>query len=300
MGKQVNELDALSEFTDDCVVPTHNGVGLKKGTIGALTEYLGTKFSNPNLLINPDFAINQRDKSSYSEEKGSRTYTVDRWGGTRFTVTPESSGIIISADKSASAWFSQKLETATPEGFTVSCYVESISGSAKLRSTGVEKPLAKGLNIAHSSRSTSEVAFDLEAGTTIKLNWVKLEVGQKYTLYVKPLIAEELLKCKRYFRKLGVIFPCIFIPNSIYNVRIADEDVFYSRNLKGSLYIGALDCSIFGLNFMFNTQVKELHYIENTKMIQIVLDSKPNAITSTSGVNIQFSQNAISYDCEIY
>lgn len=57
-GKQVNELDALPSFTDTSLLPVHNGTGLKKGLLSQLANYLGNKFSNPNLLINSDFKIN--------------------------------------------------------------------------------------------------------------------------------------------------------------------------------------------------------------------------------------------------
>ena len=69
-GKQVTELDTLPSFTDTSLLPVHNGAGLKKGTLTQLSNFLGTKFSNPNLLINPDFKINQRGATSY----GSRCY----------------------------------------------------------------------------------------------------------------------------------------------------------------------------------------------------------------------------------
>ena len=50
-GKQVTELDALPSFTDNSLLPVHNGAGLKKGLLSQLANYLGNKFSNPNLLM---------------------------------------------------------------------------------------------------------------------------------------------------------------------------------------------------------------------------------------------------------
>ena len=76
MGKQVTELDVLPSFTDTGLLPVHNGAGLKKGSLSQLANYLGTKFSNSNLLINPDFKINQRAKSTYSSTGAG--CTVDR------------------------------------------------------------------------------------------------------------------------------------------------------------------------------------------------------------------------------
>lgn len=43
-GKQVTELDALPSFTDNSLLPVHNGAGLKKGTLTQLASYLGNKF----------------------------------------------------------------------------------------------------------------------------------------------------------------------------------------------------------------------------------------------------------------
>ena len=81
-GKQVTELDALPSFTDTSLLPVHNGAGLKKGSLSQLADYLGKKFSNPNLLINPDFKINQRGETSYTSEVAhtiKNVYSVDRW-----------------------------------------------------------------------------------------------------------------------------------------------------------------------------------------------------------------------------
>jgi hypothetical protein len=104
----------------------HNGAGLKKGLLSKLVEYLGTKFSNPNLLINPDFKVNQRGATSY-EKQG---YSVDRWKIWNVTVTPSTNGgITVKNDKyTATGTLVQYLDTATVGSSTLSCYVESVTG----------------------------------------------------------------------------------------------------------------------------------------------------------------------------
>ena len=95
-GKQVTELDALPSFTDNSLLPVHNGAGLKKGLLSQLANYLGKKFSNPNLLINPNFEINQRGSTTYTTG-----YTVDRWkvagatlnAKTKTLSSPNSAGV---------------------------------------------------------------------------------------------------------------------------------------------------------------------------------------------------------------
>lgn len=203
-GKQVTELDALPSFTDASLLPVHNGAGLKKGLLSQLASYLGTKFSNPNLLINPDFEINQRGLSSYSAGT-SRIYTVDRWGGTQFTATVGSNAITIQANKSGVAQFSQKLEKATEKGFTISVHVVSVTGTAKLKTTGVEGTLKAGWNYFTSASSTSEITLEIAQGGSLTIDKIKLEKGSIATSFVAPNLAEEFVKCQRYYYKFKVL-----------------------------------------------------------------------------------------------
>ena len=194
-GKLVTELDALPSFTDDSLLPVHNGAGLKKGSLSQLANYLGTKFSNPNLLINPDFKINQRGATSY-EQQG---YSVDRWKIWNVTVTPNANGgITVKNDKySGTGTFLQYLENATEGDYTLSCYVTSVSGTVTMDDNS-QVVLKQGLNVVHISRSTKNVTIFLNPGTSVTFKWVKLEQGKVATPFVAPNPAEELTKCYRF------------------------------------------------------------------------------------------------------
>lgn len=197
-GKQVTELDALPSFTDTSLLPVHNGAGLKKGLLSQLANYLGNKFSNPNLLINPDFKINQRGAISY-EQQG---YSVDRWKIWNVTVTPSASGgITVKNDKyEDTGTFIQILENATECDSTLSCYVTSVSGTVTMvADDGSQVILKQGLNVVHTSSSTKNFTIFLNQGTSITLKWVKLEQGSIATSFVEPNISDELDKCLRYF-----------------------------------------------------------------------------------------------------
>lgn len=199
-GKQVTELDALPSFTDTSLLPVHNGAGLKKGLLSQLANYLGTKFSNPNLLINPDFKINQRGATSY-EQQG---YSVDRWKIWNVTVTPSTSGgITVKNDKySDTGTFLQFLENATEGDSTLSCYVTSVSGTVTMVADDNSQVILKqGLNVVHTSKSTKTFTIFLNRGTSVTLKWVKLEQGTVATSFVAPNIADELIKCQRYYFK---------------------------------------------------------------------------------------------------
>lgn len=235
-GKQVTELDTLPSFTDTSLLPVHNGAGLKKGRLSQLASYLGSKFSNPNLLINPDFKVNQRGLSSYSAE-ASRIYTVDRWGGTKFTATVASNGITIQANKSGVAWFSQKLESATDAGFTVSVHVVSVTGTAKLRTTGVEETLKAGWNYFVSASSASEIALEITQGGSLTIDKIKLEQGSIATPFISPNPAEEMMKCQRYL---------IHAPSCMVGYRFDTHIYVYLEKLKNMRIDGT--CTIRGIN----------------------------------------------------
>ena len=202
-GKQVTELDALPSFTDNSLLPVHNGAGLKKGLLSQLANYLGNKFSNPNLLINPDFKINQRGATSY-EQQG---YSVDRWKIWNVTVTPNANGgITVKNDKyEDTGTFVQILENATEGDSTLSCYVTSVSGTVTMVADDNSQVILKqGLNVVHTSKSTKNFTIFLNQGTSITLKWVKLEQGTVATTFIEPNMAEEITKCKRYFQALNV------------------------------------------------------------------------------------------------
>ena len=202
-GKQVTELDALPSFTDTSLLPVHNGAGLKKGLLSQLANYLGNKFSNPNLLINPDFKINQRGATSY-EQQG---YSVDRWKIWNVTVTPNANGgITVKNDKyEDTGTFVQILENATEGDSTLSCYVTSVSGTVTMVADDNSQVILKqGLNVVHTSKSTKNFTIFLNQGTSITLKWVKLEQGTVATTFIEPNMAEEITKCKRYFQALNV------------------------------------------------------------------------------------------------
>lgn len=214
-GKQVTELDTLPSFTDTSLLPVHNGAGLKKGSLTQLADYLGNKFSNPNLLINPDFKINQRRASSY-EKQG---YSVDRWNIWNVTVTPSASGgITVKNDKyTDTGTFIQTLENATEGDSTLSCYVESVSGTVTMVADDDSQVILKqGLNVVHTSKSTKVFTIFLNRGTSITLKWVKLEQGKVATEFIAPNPAEELIKCCRFYQKLQVMYTTYGVADQHY------------------------------------------------------------------------------------
>lgn len=226
MGKQVTELDALPSFTDTSLLPVHNGAGLKKGLLSQLANYLGNKFSNPNLLINPDFKINQRGNSKYT----SNGYTVDRWKINTGSVNFTPSGITVTLVNKGQ--FIQLFENALSGTYTASIKITSITGDCVLsvgtHSLQLNKAGVFSITVSDSINGVS--LYKSTAGTsTINIEWIKLEQGTVATAFVAPNPAEELLKCERFFIKNPEIF---FIPYAGSRTSFGGSGQYY-QNISG-------------------------------------------------------------------
>lgn len=126
--------------------------------------------SNPNLLINPDFGINQRAVSGEFSEAGK--YFVDRWKLDSGSVSINSDG------------------TLTLNG-TISQILENTVG------TNVTASVSAGT----ASYDDSTKAFTITGNGDI-ISWAKLETGSAATLFTSPDPAAELMKCQRYYYRI--------------------------------------------------------------------------------------------------
>lgn len=296
MGKQVTELDALPSFTDTSLLPVHNGAGLKKGTLTQLANYLGTKFSNPNLLINPDFKINQRGATNY-EQQG---YSVDRWKIWNVTVTPSANGgITVKSDKySDTGNILQYLENATEGDSTLSCYVTSVSGTVTMVADDDSQAILKqGLNVLHISRSTKSFKIFLNRGTSITLKWVKLEQGKVATEFIAPNYAEEILKCQRFYVVLESSLAGYGANNAIY---IPFARGVYMRNSRNVIFKGNnkqtfLRANGTGKQISFSTT----NGYANNQYVRVYTNPVDTSLNNTA-IGIDLNDVTISVDAEIY
>lgn len=210
-GKQVTELDALPSFTDTSLLPVHNGAGLKKGKLSQLANYLGTKFSNPNLLINPDFKINQRGNSTYSSTNSKKIYTVDRWN--IYNANLNASTKVLTNPNSSSGQFKQTLELPLIGTYTVTIKASRVSGNVHffINENGtniIDKSIVSGLNTVTftSTKGVSEVGVLISSGASLQIDYVKLEEGAVATAYTAPSAIEEYPKCQRYFQYIPKLY----------------------------------------------------------------------------------------------
>lgn len=157
-------------------------------------------FSNPNLLINPDFRINQRGSANYT----SNEYTVDRWKINNGTVKTSLSGVTVTLNNKGQ--FIQLFENTLNGTYTATIKVTSITGDCMLFIGEHSLKLNKAgtFTIVESGSITGISLYKSTAGTcTINVEYIKLEQGSVATPFVAPNYAEELSKCRRFYTIIG-------------------------------------------------------------------------------------------------
>ena len=217
----MTELDALPSFTDTSLLPVHNGAGLKKGSLSQLANYLGNKFSNPNLLTNPDFKINQRAKSTYSSTGAGGT--VDRWVGTNVKTVVNSDDTVTVSSLSGTGYYTQHEENISYGKHTYSIYVQAITGTVKAfyKSKDLKDnelgTLKQGLNTFTSVDDGFKSFFlAISSGSSVTLKYVKVEQGTVATSFIAPNRADELVKCCRFFQNFQVLYSTYGVASQHY------------------------------------------------------------------------------------
>jgi hypothetical protein len=176
-------------------------------------------YSNPNLLINPDFRINQRGQAEYTSG-----YTVDRWYSPgKCSAAPISGGVKLTSTVTASSTthaFWQDFEfPLRPGKYTLSLKATDVTGvwAARIRTVTAAGDYVDSYYTLALREGVNKVSVDLpdgeyisavsigfnkgtEAGNSLKLAWVKLEGGSLATPFVPPDPATELAKCQRYYQ----------------------------------------------------------------------------------------------------
>ena len=189
-------------------------------------EFVGSRHSNSNLLINSDFKspINQRGEKTYKFLSGHQ-YTIDGWFVTRGDIALTDSGLTLTTQSGkVSSWMGQSIEnygsldkTATISALLSNNVLLTATGNTKAAfysPVGAEEYSVKYEPKAHSSLPTFEIWKNDEIVPTASIVATKFELGSQQTLAHKegdtwvlndppPNYAEELMKCQRYQLVLG-------------------------------------------------------------------------------------------------
>lgn len=226
-SEKAYQTDDTTETTlaSDDIIPFYDtsATAKRKMTVQKFGEQL---ISNPNLLDNPWFTVNQRGQSSYSNVG----YTVDRWLITVNTdnlgiITVNSDGItndntngsgqldfrqIVTTDRANIDLYNSLLgKTVTLSIMFTDGTVESATGIIPSNPSDWTPICA----ISNSTKIKGAVALQMNSGATYvtigawagyaiqNIKAIKLELGSVSTLAMDtaPNYATELLKCQRYF-----------------------------------------------------------------------------------------------------
>lgn len=224
VGKKITDLTASGSLKDTDLAIVHDGNGTKRSTLTQLSEYMGTKFSNPNLLINPDFRINQRRQTSYNAES-TRIYTVDRWHILDCSATVLDDGLKVQSN--IRGWLAQKLEKAVNGVATLSIKISEISGKLSFADSMNDVTITSAGVYSITLSNVNQFSMLLHENTSATIEWAKLEKGSIATPFVAPNPAEELVKCRRYYQFIAGHFYGAANPNGFIN-----EDLIQFRNFR--------------------------------------------------------------------
>ena len=200
---------ALDATTDDLVgsLAVDDRVRVHLHSDGIIVTGLqgGGNRSNPNLLINPNFIVNQEGNASGASLPGG-SYLVDQWlniGATSSLFTwADVAGVRTVTLGDASNWraFRQALEQAN---FPAGVYTVSWEGDALARiyNVGAATPGWGSSPITVTLNGTANVYLDMQGnGRTIN-GWVKLEQGSSATPYQPPRYDDNLRACMRFYQR---------------------------------------------------------------------------------------------------
>lgn len=188
-------------------------------------------YSNPNLLDNPWFTVNQRGKSEYTSDDGYNKYTIDRWKSywnQKVVVNGYGKGVTCSLANNLCQHMDHDLSESL-RGKEVTLSVKLIDGSvyavtATIPTTsqvgdefmrmnfdesypGLSEWSIVNLKDGYSDFYTGGFLMSLYGGENGATTWIaaKLELGSVSTLANDgpPDYATELSKCQRYFYRMG-------------------------------------------------------------------------------------------------
>lgn len=176
--------------------------------------------SNPNLIINGDFRVNQRGKTSYT----GAIYTIDRWQGSAYlTVTPQANGGVVLSSNGGQSYFIQRIEDTDAlwgktitMSFSVNGVVYSATGTlpSNIPSQGDSFITSDWVNSSIRARlyyylSSKTLAFtiDINNNATATIDYTKLEIGSIATAFSPRPYAEELALCQRFYEKIDTNVP---------------------------------------------------------------------------------------------
>jgi hypothetical protein len=226
-GKQITGKVVVTPVDSELNAESENAIQNKavvagiNNAVNGVKEYANGIISNPNLLINPDFSINQRGQTVYS----GFGYTVDGWFNQAFYVetTVLDKGVRITYYNAETAinWIYHTVESLKAGTYTLSVKIRKSRPDLSVRcyegyttASTDWQTIQTPINMSSDGSLTFTLATTdsgLASGDWIEIEWAKLELGSVATPFVKPNPAVELMKCQRYY----IPAPLVGLPSSM-------------------------------------------------------------------------------------
>ena len=218
--------------------------GVTQTTVEGALGGLNTRaFSNPNLLMNPWFTVNQRGVVSLSTNADVGKYLVDRWYAdaktTLGTLTVTSNGIqsvnatLPAYNRIEQPFEDERLNLLTGKTLTMSVLLSD--GTIKCGAINSFDPTTdmtffedNSIMLAYKISTKKNFRIGTKVDCTVKA--VKLEIGSTSTLHLDtaPDYTTELLKCQRYFRRLSTPLKYSFL--GVCRADSSQYAFYYVRN----------------------------------------------------------------------
>lgn len=171
-----------------------------------------TAMPNPNLLINSNFAVNQRSVSGGTIASGS--YLYDRWksgtGGVTYTRASDGtmtfSGSLDQVVDVASALNVAGSANFANRALTLSIEEPTAPISVTIGSKTATIPAGSGrrsATVTLGSSDTGHLLVRLQSATTCSFKCAKLELGPDVTPWVAEPYEVEELRCRRYYQRIA-------------------------------------------------------------------------------------------------
>lgn len=215
LGDKATPYKPLAYFEELSMCQTPDETGVQ--------STVATTFTNPNILINGDFRINQRGQTTYSSE---RNYSVDRWFLAWGTLVVNANGSVThsSNDVWQGIWqFIERPSRFAGKNVTLSASVANVTREAMIEikiqygnnpDMAIAGVRATRDGIISCTATIPEDITDndklfitlwtINANESVTWNWAKLEVGNIATPFSPKTYAEELANCQRYFQNIYI------------------------------------------------------------------------------------------------
>lgn len=169
-------------------------------------DVVNKRFQVRQLLVNPDFQINQREQSSYTE---SLKYTVDMWKIYLAKVDVLLNGVrVTSTNSSQKGFFTQLIDRINGE-HTISLKANNKVHSFSFTPSGQQQRFRGDVfNVFvwnQDGKQTTEISIEVDIGNSVEIEYINLFEGDIVYPHVKESYQDDLMECQLIVKPLDTV-----------------------------------------------------------------------------------------------